>query len=333
LIYSLRLQGVRKTRDMSTAFDTVGPTMAQRIAQALPRLTRSHRQVANHVLERPLQVATLPIDELAAAAGVSVATANRFARALGFTGYSAFRSELVRGFEPLVAPVERLRDNLAQPSTLAEVFATALEESQHNIEATRHALDPASCEAAVQRILDARTVYVVGFGASAWLAGLLQHGLDAYCADSRLLASISGVTHGARALSRGGPRDLLVALTFPRYLTDTVALTEIARGQGVGVLALTDRPSSPLAPLADVVLYAQTETRYRPNCETSVLALIEALTSAVALRAPGAFQAAGKVVHSVMPWLHGARDLRTAEARKAHQMPAPRAPDRKKKTR
>ncbi|MBT2321296.1 MurR/RpiR family transcriptional regulator [Variovorax paradoxus] len=308
-------------------------TVAQRIAQALPQLTRSHRQVADYVLERPLQVATLPIDELATAAGVSVATANRFARALGFDGYANFRAELVRGFEPLLAPVERLRGNLARPSTVAEVFAAALEESQRNIEATRHALDPASCEAAVARILAARTIYIVGFGASAWLAGLLQHGLDSYCADVRLLPSVSGVTHGARALSRGGPRDLLVALTFPRYLTDTLALTGIARSHEVGVLALTDRPSSPLAPLADVVLYAQTETRYRPNCETSVLALIEALTSAVALRAPGAFQAASKVVHSVMPWLHGAQELRAANAEKNRQVPALRAPGRKKKTR
>lgn len=309
-------------------------TVAQRIAQALPQLTRSHRQVADYVLERPLQVATLPIDELAATVGVSVATANRFARALGFDGYASFRSELVRGFEPLVAPVERLRGNLARrPSTAAEVFALALEESQGNIEATRHALDRASCEAAVARVLGARTVYIAGFGASAWLAGLLHHGLDTYCADVRLLPSMSGVTHGARALSRGGPQDLLVALTFPRYLTDTVALTDIARQQRIGVLALTDRPSSPVAPLADVVLYAQTETRYRPNCETSVLALIEALTSAVALRAPEAYQAASKVVHAVMPWLHGAQDLRLAQAPKLKPGTAPRAPAGKKKTR
>ncbi|MBT2301730.1 MurR/RpiR family transcriptional regulator [Variovorax paradoxus] len=312
---------------------TSATTVAQRIAQALPQLTRSHRQVADYVLERPLQVATLPIDELATAAGVSVATANRFARALGFDGYANFRAELVRGFEPLLAPVERLRGSLAQPSTVTEVFAAALEESRGNLEATRQALDPTSCEAAVARILDARTIYIVGFGASAWLSGLLQHGLDTYCADVRLLPSVSGVTHGARALSRGGPRDLLVALSFPRYLTDTVALTGIARAQGVGVLALTDRPSSPLAPLADVVLYAQTETRYRPNCETSVLALIEALTSAVALRAPGAFQAAGKIVHSVMPWLHGAQALRVANAEKNQPAQAPRAPNRKKKAR
>ena len=292
---------------------TPASTVAQRIAREMPRLTRSHRQVADFVLTRPLQVATLPIDELAEAAGVSVATANRFARALGYEGYANFRAELVRGFEPLIAPVEQLRGSLAQPTTVAEVFANALEESHRNIEATRRTLDAGACELAVQHILGARTVHIVGFGASAWLAGLLQHGLDAYCADLRLLSTPSGVTHAARLVARGSDKDLLIAIAFPRYLTDTIAIAGIARAHGVRVLVLTDRPSSPLAPLADVALYAQTETRYRPNCDTSVLALIEALVSAVALRTPGAFHRASSVMQSVAPWLHGAQSLR-AEA-------------------
>ena len=284
-------------------------TVPQRIAQALPQLTRSHRQVADYVLEHPLQVATLPIDELAAAVGVSVATANRFARALEFDGYATFRAELVRGFEPLVAPVERMRGNLERPSTVSEVFATALDESRRNIEATRQTLDYAACEAAVERIGKARSIYIGGFGASAWLAGLLQHGLDGSCNDVRLLSGVSGVTHAARTLMHAGPQDVFIGLTFPRYLTDTVALAQIAKGQGCAVLALTDRPSSPLAPLADVALYCQTETSYRPNCETSVLALIEALTSAVALRAPDPVQSAGRILQAVRPWLHGANGL------------------------
>ena len=310
----MRAPSGRTNPRMSTNVDNTGTTVAQRIAQALPRLTRSHRQVADFVLEHPLQVATLPIDELAAAVGVSVATANRFARALDFDGYATFRAELVRGFESLVAPVERLRGNLEHPTTVAEVFATALDESRRNIEATRQSLDYAACEAAVERVGKARSIYIAGFGASAWLAGLLQHGLDGSCNDVRMLSSVSGVTHAARTLMHAGPQDLFIGLTFPRYLTDTVALAQIAKGQGCAVLALTDRPSSPLAPLADVALYCQTETSYRPNCETSVLALIEALTSAVALRAPRAVQSASRILQAVRPWLHGAQGLPRADA-------------------
>ncbi|MDN6883387.1 MurR/RpiR family transcriptional regulator [Variovorax sp. CAN2819] len=311
---------------MSTTFDSPGTTVAQRIAQALPRLSRSHRQVADYVLEHPLQVATLPIDELAAVVGVSVATANRFARALDFDGYATFRAELVRGFEPLVAPVERLRGNLERPTTVAEVFATALDESRRNIDATRQTLDYAACEAAVERIGKARSVYIGGFGASAWLAGLLQHGLDGSCSDVRMLSSVSGVTHAARTLMHAGPQDVFIGLTFPRYLTDTISLAQIARGQGCAVIALTDRPSSPLAPLADVALFCQTETSYRPNCETSVLALIEALTSAVSLRAPDPVQSAGRILHAVRPWLHGANGLPRINGNAAAPAHTPDAP-------
>ena len=91
--------------------------MAQRIARMLPTLSRSHRQVADYVLAHPLQAATLPIDELAATVGVSVATANRFARALEFDGYPQFRAALVLGFETTLAPVEKLRSTLAHPAT------------------------------------------------------------------------------------------------------------------------------------------------------------------------------------------------------------------------
>jgi hypothetical protein len=97
------------------------------------------------------------------------------------------------------------------------------------------------------------------------------------------------------------------------------------------VLALTDRPSSPLAPLADVALYCQTETSYRPNCETSVLALIEALTSAVALRAPRAVQSASRILQAVRPWLHGAQGLARAEFAAQPASAAPAGTRKKKK--
>ena len=71
------------------------PAMARRIGDRLPSLTPSHRQIAEYVLAHPLLAATLPINELAAAVGVSVATANRFARALDFEGYPQFRDQSV----------------------------------------------------------------------------------------------------------------------------------------------------------------------------------------------------------------------------------------------
>ena len=71
----------------------------------------------------------MPIDELAATVGVSVATANRFARALEFEGYPQFRAALVLGFETTLAPVEKLRTKLEGRLPAADVFAAALAKS------------------------------------------------------------------------------------------------------------------------------------------------------------------------------------------------------------
>jgi len=291
------------------------PSIDLRISRARAGLTRAHRRLADYVLAHPLPAATMPIDELAAAVGVSVATANRFARAIGLEGYPMLRAELVRGFEAMLAPVEKMRLRVGEPSGTDEVFAAALEQSQRNIAATRDALDPDACDAAVQRILAAKRIYLLGFGASAWLAGLLQSGLDGHCDNVHLLANMAGPSSGARLLPRMGREDLLIVLAFPRYLTDTLLLTQRARQHGVQVLALTDNPQSPLVAYADVCLFAQTENAYAANSESTVLALIEALSSAVAHRANNAVQSAARVTEAVLPWLLDGPSPRRTENR------------------
>ena len=312
------------------------PSMAQRIGRVLPTLTRSHRVMADYVLAHPLQAATMPIDELAATLGVSVATANRFARALEFEGYPQFRAALVLGFEATLAPVEKLRSQLESPATAADVFASALKESERNLSLTRQALDAHSCEQAVDAILKAQRIYIIGFGASSWLGGLLQRNLDLYCNNVQLLASIESSSYGARVLTRLQPSDLLIALAFPRYFSDTILLSRRARDAGVPVLALTDRVTSPLAPLASVALYAHTESQYFSNSETTVLALVEALSSAVAHRAKDSLKAAAQLAESVLPWLHGDHNSRLrASADDTTQLPRksrqPRIPEQPSK--
>lgn len=286
------------------------PSMAQRIARRLPTLSPAHRQVADWVLAHPLQAATMPIDELAETVGVSVATANRFARALEFEGYAQFRAALVLGFETTLAPVEKLRSKLERSATAADVFASTLADIERNAARTRQSIDRSTCERAVEAVLKAQRIYIAGFGSSSWLGGLLQHALVPYRDEVHLLATREGGSYAAKLLSRARPGDLLVAIAFPRYIADTVLLARSAHAAGVPVLALTDRLASPLAPLATVALYGQADSHYFANSEASVAALIEALASAVAHRSKESVRAATQLAESVLPWLHGSGQLR-----------------------
>ncbi|MEB0015037.1 SIS domain-containing protein, partial [Glaciimonas sp. Cout2] len=79
--------------------------------------------------------------------------------------------------------------------------------------------------------------------------------------------------------------DLIIGISFPRYAEDVVTILRQLHEKHVPILALTDAPSSPLAALANVTLYAQTRRHFSPNSEGAALCLIEAICSAVAHQA------------------------------------------------
>ncbi|WP_279356960.1 MurR/RpiR family transcriptional regulator [Methylobacterium indicum] len=282
-----------------------GASVAQRIARSFPSLSQSHREVARYVLDHPLKAATLPVAELADLVGVSVATANRFARALGFEGYAQFRAALVLGFEGALAPVEKLRGDLEQPADPASVFEATFAAIGRNLEATRAGLDTGACERAVAAIRAARRVYVLGFGSSAWPAGLLARNLDLTRQDVHLLATVEGPAFAARVLRRLSADDLVIVLATPRYFADTVRLAGQARDGGAAVLALTDGPHSPVAARATITLCVRTDSRYFAASEASLAALVEALSSAVAHASGGLVATATRLTESVLPWLEG----------------------------
>ncbi|WP_087723252.1 MurR/RpiR family transcriptional regulator [Pandoraea sp. PE-S2T-3] len=280
--------------------------LTERIVRAMPELTPAQQRMAAFVLDNTFRAATMRIDEFAAAVGVSLATVNRFARALGFDGYPQCRAAMVRGFEATLAPIESLRTSKAQMSASADIMAASLAQAMENLDWTRRTLDASTCERAVDTILQARRIHVLGLGASGYLAGLLHHGLDPYCENVQAVVGAGGSTHAARQLFKLREGDLVIALGFPRYVTDTITLCRRLRGRGVPLLVLTDSPTSPLAPLGDIVIFVRSKPRLSSNSEASVLAMIDALCDAVAQRAKHAVDRATELTDFLLPWLDSA---------------------------
>jgi DNA-binding MurR/RpiR family transcriptional regulator len=271
----------------------------------MPTLTPIHQRMGEYVLANPFRAATMRIDELAEAVQSSVATANRFARALGFDGYPAFREALVRGFEATLAPIERLRSaqELETEVRGGEVFDAVFAQALKNLETTHAQIDAANVEAVVDAILTARRVMILGAGGSAFVAGLMEHGLSICHDNVQSLAQFGGPTDAARRLASADTNDLVVAIAFPRYVADTIKLARLAASRGVPVLAITDGPESPLASIAAHRFYVKADRRFAPTSEAAILTVIEALIDAVAHRAQRSAKAAAEITESVLPWL------------------------------
>ncbi len=270
-------------------------TIMARIADAYPTLSQAHRLAADFVLKHPFQAATMMIDELARAAGISVATANRFARALGIDGYPAFRAELVRTFSATLAPVEKLR---------AELQRSAGSANLRNLQTTVQHFASVNGERAVARILAADRVFTIGFGNSGALANFAAHALSPYCRFVQNAAGEGGAEQAVRRLLRLGPRDAVIGIALPRYSKDTVELLHFARERGATVIAITDGPASPVAKPADIVFCVGAEHALLTSSGIGAFALIEAMGAAVARRTKDPLNAATEFTERVLPYLY-----------------------------
>lgn len=276
--------------------------VAERIRQSYPNMSKALQTFADFALAKPVATARMSVHAAVREAGVSVATANRFARALGCKDYPAFRSELIGGFESALAPVTRLEGEVSRESTSKGIMAKCLREDMDNLHSTITALSEPSCEEAVNMILAAENIIVIGSDNGGCIAEMLANGLV------QTLEKVTNVVHGsgftgARYLSRMGPADLAIAIAFPRYIKDTVQLAAIGQSRRIPVLAITDSHRSPLAAHAKLSLYATAHREFASVSNAAALALVEALLAAIAHRTPASVHRAEAVTETALPWI------------------------------
>ncbi|PAV72468.1 hypothetical protein WR25_24974 [Diploscapter pachys] len=247
----------------------------RKLSESLAELPPSLRKVAEYILRHPLKAATLTIEDMAQATATSPAAVNRLAKALDLGGYSGMKAELVSTLQQMVSPVDKLRNELALRPAGDFGLHEQIQCASSNLATTASNNQADTFEAFVGCLLEARKVYVLGFGNSVYLAGLAASTLD-----------------------------VLLAIALPRYSQDTLQLSRFAQERNATVLAITDSPASPLAPMAHHVLYAPADHPVLTSSNMAVLALIEGLVAGVMARNKEAVKLATELTESVMSYLH-----------------------------
>lgn len=275
--------------------------LANRIALAYASLSGAHRRAADFVLQNPLETATMTIEGFAERSGASTATVTRFVRALGFGGYSEFRGALSAALRLAMAPVDSLADAHSTKSTAFSTIVTAIKDQAANLDEALAAVDEKTCSRAMEALLRARRIFIVGSGASHHVAAHLEEGLTLYLDANVIFASSRGGPEKAiRHIMNVGSDDLVLAISLPRYSRGTVDLAKLAKSRGATVLALTDAPSSPLVPIADMTFFAPARNRLLPNSPTATFALADAIVSAIARERPNSVEALKELSESLL---------------------------------
>jgi len=270
------------------------------IAQGFNGFSKGHRKVARFILDHRDTAAFMTLEELAEAAGVSKSTAERFARHLGFPGYPEFRAELGSFLRHALEPVEKLRAALGEPKSPAEVLQVALTEDLGNLQATLGGLSPQAFERTVGLLRGAARVFLVGLGSSAALVSFASYRLSLFHPNVEAITGGGGRMY--RRLLWLTPRDVVLALSFPRYSREVVEGLRYSRERGAKVVALTDSLGSPLVPLADEVLLARAQRSTLTNSFTAPLAVLDALVVALAREVEGSLETMTELTEHVLEY-------------------------------
>jgi len=255
--------------------------IGQLLLRVLNEGSTSNRMVANFFLRNPMRVTVQSVAELAENCKVSTATISRFARNLGFESYSSMRGAIAEILQDVMLPVEKLRNTIEQRKGASSPVSQSLEYAAANIITTNQNLSTQVVSQVVQKVINARTVYVMGFGLSSHLAGLLTLHLAPFSAKVVEVCGYGGNEIAAGHLVNVDELDVLIAISFPRYTMDGIRLTQFAKKHAASIVVITDSPASPLAELADYTLYAKSDQAVLPSSGIAALAVIEALAIAL----------------------------------------------------
>ena len=267
-----------------------------------PGTSAGNRTIAEFLLRNPVRATAWGIEELAAKAKTSPASLSRFARTLGLKNFAAMRSEMAQGLADLLQPLEKLRDAVGRDS--AGALDRGLQSCLDNVRATLQTAQSPTLSEVATRLASARVVYVMGFGLSAHLAGMLSLHLQPYCRQLINVVEFGGNEVAAGRLMNVGEGDVVIALSFPRYASDAVRLLRYARERGAWTVALTDSMAAPLAGAADRSLVAAATHPVLSSSQVAALLLIEALAAALMVADGQAVERAGRLTEAISGYLH-----------------------------
>ncbi|MDP4109849.1 MAG: MurR/RpiR family transcriptional regulator, partial [Bacillota bacterium] len=213
---------------------------------------------------------------------VSTTTVIRFAKLLGFPGFTELKQNLINNVKGNVGLPERLqqKEQLENNDLLRNTFLKEIS----CINQTIQTLSRDALEKAVKLTTDAGDIYVLGLRVCFSLAFLFATVLGQTRKNVRLINGIADTYPESMISATSG--DVCYVFAFPRFLKDTIFLVRQLKKQGVKVILITEPSYSKILEMADVVLFTSPNDMCFKGSFVPAICLINYLISEIVNKAP-----------------------------------------------
>lgn len=259
----------------------MGTDFLKLIEQQMPALSKGQRAIARYILEHYEKAAFMTASKLGATVGVSESTVVRFASEVGCDGYPQLQKRLQEIIRNRLTAVQRIEITSGQMSRV-DVVQKVLQADMDRIKHTMDNINMDDFNDAVDRIVKAKTIYILGVRSASALARFMGYYFTHIFPDVRVLNTTNS-SEMFEQLMRISEEDVVICMSFPRYSQRTTKAARFARNRGASVIAITDSPESPLAQESDSCLYASSDMASFIDSLVAPLSLINALIVAISL--------------------------------------------------
>jgi DNA-binding MurR/RpiR family transcriptional regulator len=168
----------------------------------------------------------------------------------------------------------------ARLSEKDDILGAVLLSDMEKIKQTYEKIDRRLFDRAVNLILSANKIYILGVRSAAPLASFLGFYFNLIFDNVRLVhtTSVSEMFEQILSVQEG---DVVIGVSFPRYSKRTIKAMDYSRSTGATVIAITDKDDTPIADTADVCLLAPSDMASFVDSLVAPLSVINALIATI----------------------------------------------------
>ena len=259
--------------------------LSNRINDAYGRLSKGQKLLATYITDNYDKAVFLTAAKLGEVVGVSESTVVRFAMHLGYKGYPEFQSALEELVRNKLNSIQRMEVTYGRISQ-SKILESVLKSDADKIQATLEKIDENVFQLAVDTILSAKHIYIIGIRSCAPLAGFLSFYFTLMFDNVHLLQTSSS-SEIFEQMVRIGKEDVIIGISFPRYSMRTLKAMEFANNRSAKVITLTDSVHSPMNLYSSCNLIAESDMASIVDSLVAPLSVINALIVALCMRKQG----------------------------------------------
>lgn len=214
--------------------------------------TSQKKVIADYILNNFNYINYDTLQELAYKIDVSTTSIIRFAKDLGFSGYSELQ-ESIRNYTILDDPFSAAKTfSKIEDKDISELFENSINKDIENLKMTIRSIAKDDLEKATKAISKARKVYIIGYNDSFTLAYYMALRLGQVRENINLLQSVGGMY--PKDIIECNDKDLLIAYFFPRYSLYTLNVINWVKRNKGKVLIITSSNIEKIKDFGDIIL-------------------------------------------------------------------------------